>query len=64
MVHNPVQELSSLTRRRLLRGAVSGATGLLAWHQWPRLQTAMAQKGVPGWPDDVGDACHHCPNLV
>ena len=47
MVHNPVQELSSLTRRRLLRGAVSGATGLLAWHQWPRLQTAMAQKGEP-----------------
>ena len=33
MVHNPVQELSSLTRRQLLRGAVSGAAGLLAWHQ-------------------------------
>src|SRR6266705_7205520 len=47
MVHNPVQELSSLTRRQWLRGAVSGATGLLAWHQWPRLQMAMAQKGEP-----------------
>src|SRR5882672_4354992 len=47
MVHNPVQELSSLTRRRLLRGTVSSATGLFAWYQWPRLQTAMAQKGEP-----------------
>jgi hypothetical protein len=48
MVHHPVQELSFLTRRRLLRGAVSGATGLLAWHQaGPWRQTAMAQKGVP-----------------
>ena len=47
MVHNPVQELSSLTRRRFLRGALSGATGLLAWQQWPRLQTVMAQKGEP-----------------
>jgi peptide/nickel transport system substrate-binding protein len=48
MVHNPVQELSSLTRRRLLRGAVSGVTGLLAWHQaGTRLQPAMAQKSVP-----------------
>ena len=48
MVHHPVQELSSLTRRRLLRGAVSGATGLLAWHQaGTRLQPAMAQKSVP-----------------
>jgi peptide/nickel transport system substrate-binding protein len=48
MVHDPVQELSSLTRRRLLRGAVSGAAGLLVWHQaWPSLQTAMAQKGAP-----------------
>ena len=47
MVHHPVQELASLTRRQLFRGAVSGATGLLAWQQWPRLQTAMAQKGKP-----------------
>ena len=47
MVHNPVQELSSLTRRQWLRGAVSGAAGLLAWQQWPRLHMAMAQKGEP-----------------
>ncbi len=48
MVHNPVQELPSLTRRRFLRGTVSGATGLLVWHQTrPRLQTAMAQKSAP-----------------
>ena len=47
MVHNPVQELSSLTRRQWLRGAVSGATGLLTWQQWPRLHMAMAQKGQP-----------------
>ena len=47
MVHNPVQELSSLTRRRFL-GAVSGAAGVLAWHQgWPHLPTALAQKGAP-----------------
>jgi peptide/nickel transport system substrate-binding protein len=47
MVHNPVQELSSLTRRRFL-GAVSGAAGVLAWHQgWPHLRTALAQKGEP-----------------
>src|SRR5712691_5155160 len=44
MVHNPVQELSCLTRRRFL-GAVRGAAGVLAWHQgWPHLRTAMAQK--------------------
>jgi peptide/nickel transport system substrate-binding protein len=48
MVHNPMQELSSLSRRRFLRGAVSGTTGLLAWYQaWPRLQTVLAQKVVP-----------------
>ena len=48
MVHNPVQELSSLTRRQLLRGAVSGAAGLLAWHQDGHgCRTAMAQKGEP-----------------
>ena len=47
MVHNPVQELSSLTRRRFL-GAVSGAAGVFAWHQgWPQLRTALAQKGEP-----------------
>ena len=47
MVHNPVQELSCLTRRRFL-GAVSGAAGVLAWHQgWPHLRTALAQKGEP-----------------
>jgi peptide/nickel transport system substrate-binding protein len=47
MVHNPVQELSSLTRRRFL-GAVSGTAGALAWHQgWPHLRTALAQKGEP-----------------
>jgi len=47
MVHNPVQVLSSLTRRRFL-GAASGAAGVLAWHQgWPHLRTALAQKGEP-----------------
>src|SRR5262245_60348274 len=47
MVHNPVQEFSSLTRRRFL-GAVSGAAGVFAWHQgWPHLRTALAQKGEP-----------------
>src|SRR4249920_1834155 len=48
MAHHPVQESVSLTRRRFLQGTVSGATGVLVWHQgWPRLQTAMAQKQTP-----------------
>jgi peptide/nickel transport system substrate-binding protein len=34
-----------LTRRCLLRGTVSGAAGLLSWHQgWAQRQTALAQK--------------------
>src|SRR5262245_54608007 len=47
MVHNPVEELSSLTRRRFL-GDVSGGTGVLPWHEvWPHLRTALAKKGEP-----------------
>src|SRR5262249_9163847 len=35
----------SLTRRRLLQGALRGVAGLAAWHQgWPWLRAAAAQK--------------------
>jgi peptide/nickel transport system substrate-binding protein len=47
MTGNSSQVVTSLTRRGLLQSALSGAAGVLAWHQWPRLQTAMAQKGEP-----------------
>jgi len=48
MTWNALQEGTSLTRRRLLQGALSGAAGVLAWHQgWPHLRTALAQKGEP-----------------
>ena len=48
MTCNSSQVMASLTRRRLLQGALSGAAGVLAWHQgWPHLRTALAQKGEP-----------------
>ena len=48
MQGNSSQVGTSLTRRRLLQGALSGTTGVLAWHQgWPHLRTAQAQKGEP-----------------
>jgi peptide/nickel transport system substrate-binding protein len=48
MTGSSAQGVTSLTRRRLLQGALSGAAGALAWHQgWPHLRTALAQKGEP-----------------
>ncbi len=48
MTCNPSQRVTSLTRRRLLQGTLSGAAGALAWYQgWPHLRTALAQKGEP-----------------
>ena len=42
------KEVTSLTRRRFLQGTLSGAAGVLAWHQgWPYLCPALAQKGEP-----------------
>ena len=38
---------TALTRRRLLQGTLGGLAGLATWHDWPRLQVAMAQKGEP-----------------
>jgi ABC-type transport system substrate-binding protein len=47
-MHKPLLTRASLTRRRLLQGAFSGATGLLAWHQgWSPHSTVLAQKGGP-----------------
>ena len=48
MTDKPQHPMTSLTRRRLLRGTLSGVAGLAAWHQgWPRLRTAAAQKRTP-----------------
>jgi len=48
MADHPAQKLSSLTRRRLFQGTLSGAAGVLAWYQgWPHLRTALAQKSEP-----------------
>jgi len=45
MIHQPQHRMTSLSRRRLLQGTLSGVAGLAAWHQgWPRLRTAAAQK--------------------
>src|SRR5262245_45937173 len=45
MSQHAEQGMVALSRRRLLQGTLSGATGLLVWHQgWPRPQTAVAQK--------------------
>lgn len=38
----------ALTRRTFLRGTVSSAAGLAAWHNWSNLELAMAQKGDAG----------------
>ena len=48
MTGSSSQGAPSLTRRRLLQGTLSGAAGVLAWHQgWPHLRMALAQKGEP-----------------
>src|SRR5437899_2242523 len=48
MIHNSQHPMTSLTRRRLLQGTLSGVAGLAAWHQgWPWLRTAAAQKRAP-----------------
>ncbi len=48
MTHQPQHRMTSLSRRRLLQGTLSGVAGLAAWHQgWPRLRTAAAQKRTP-----------------
>src|SRR2546427_4822393 len=48
MIHKPQHRMTSLSRRRLLQGTLSGVAGLAAWHQgWPWLRTAAAQKRAP-----------------
>ena len=48
MTGSSSQGVISLSRRRLLQGAFSGAAGVYAWHQgWSPLRTARAQKGEP-----------------
>src|SRR5438270_11113895 len=48
MTHHVSLMVSSLSRRHVLRGALSGLAGLAAWHQgWPRLRRAAAQKLAP-----------------
>ncbi len=48
MIHMPQHPMTSLTRRRLLQGTLSGVAGLAAWYQgWPRLRSAVAQKREP-----------------
>ena len=48
MAQHTAHGLTSLTRRRFLQSAVTGAVGLCVWHQgWPRQQTALAQKNEP-----------------
>src|SRR5215510_12709818 len=48
MRHNPQPQMTSLTRRRFLQGALGGIAGLTAWHQgWPRLRSAAAQPREP-----------------
>jgi peptide/nickel transport system substrate-binding protein len=48
MAHNLPSMDASLTRRRLLKGTLGSAAGLVTWHQgWPRLQSAAAQKNTP-----------------
>ena len=48
MTDRVAQGVTSLSRRRVLQGALRGAAGVLAWQQgWPPLRTALAQKGEP-----------------
>lgn len=47
-MRTPLLTGTALTRRRFLHGTVSGAAGVLAWHQgWPHRGTVLAQKGGP-----------------
>jgi peptide/nickel transport system substrate-binding protein len=44
---NSSQVVTALTRRRFLQGTMGSVAGLVAWQGWPRLRSAMAQKGEP-----------------
>lgn len=48
MAHHSSLMVPSLSRRRVLQGALRGLAGLAAWHQgWPRMRRAIAQKLTP-----------------